>query len=98
MEKPTWKFEGLTDNGGYLDYDFSDGNLRRRYIVTFDTDDLAWWGVIQTSETDDGSFDGDEEMSPEILAELRALIPADKLPTPHSCGLVGVDPLDRAGA
>ena len=82
MSGVPFKYEGAggDDNGGYYDFEFSDSDLRKFYRVSYSVETASWYGVIQTSETDDGPFDGDNEMPDAMVRQLRALIPAADLP------------------
>jgi hypothetical protein len=77
-----YKFDCHGDDGDYQDFEFTNGDPCRYYRVTRLRDGKApevWFGIIVTSETPDGEFNGESEMPESLVAELRAIIPAETL-------------------
>jgi hypothetical protein len=70
-----FRFTHAEFDGVYHDLDFDNGDLCKRHIVTFDTESKKWSGLIQTSETPEDAFDGDDPMPADLLESLIALIP-----------------------
>lgn len=78
MSDQEFKYHGLVHRyERYHDFEFTDGDPRCLYRVTYDSVDMSWYGVICKSETDDGDFEVVIDMSPLMLMKLRNLIPKD---------------------
>ena len=82
-----YEYAGVTqDDGAYCDFDFYEGKrrwLRVSYVYPDErgADGATWYGIIMTAEDDDAAFDHEEgPITPEILTQLRAMIPDADLP------------------
>lgn len=77
-----FKFECLIQNegvNGYTDWQFTDGNPRKSYVLSRENDTGKFYAVEQTSQSDDGEFDEGIQMPDHHVAWLRGLLPTEAL-------------------
>lgn len=71
-----WKYEGLEqEDSNYADHEFSDGDPCKKYVVSLDKEINEWYGLIFSSDGPYDPFDNEEQIPPEMVTELTALIP-----------------------
>lgn len=81
---PAWKLETYCRDDGsftnyddehYTDYEFTNGDPCKLFILTYVKENNHWYGVIMASETPEGEFSQESHMSVEMVETLRRLIP-----------------------
>lgn len=71
MNTFSWKFEGSRlDDEHYTDYEFTNGEPCKLFVLTRVKDNSHWYGSIMTSATPDGEFDQEIPMPREMVDTL----------------------------
>ncbi len=65
-------------NNKFVDFEFSEGDLRSMATLTYDFEQDGWYATIRVAETEDDDFDDAVDATADQLAALKAALPAEQ--------------------